>query len=102
MSTLKKNKRIKRAKLTASCTATGSPAAGTPRSSPASRKYLGGNGRKTRSITPRLFKRNLQTVRVMENGSVVKRKVPVALIRSGQIQKAVVRKAFTIDDLNVG
>ncbi|NNJ27809.1 L28 family ribosomal protein [Alienimonas chondri] len=101
MSTLKKNKRLKRAKLT-KLYGDRKPGRGNAKVESGKPKYLGGNGRKTRSITPRLFKRNLQTVRVMEDGAVVKRKVPVALIRSGVIQKAVVRKAFSIDEHNVG
>ena len=101
MSTLKKNRRLKKAKRT-KLYGDLKPGRGNAKVESGKPKYLGGNGRKTRSITPRLFKRNLQTVRVMEDGAVVKRKVPVSLIRSGQIQKAVVREAFTIDDVNVG
>ena len=59
-------------------------------------KYLGGNGRKTTGITKRKFKKNLQLVRVMEDGVVVRRRVPVKLIRSGVIQKPVVREPFTL------
>ncbi|QDT16978.1 L28 family ribosomal protein [Alienimonas californiensis] len=101
MSTLKKNKRLKRAKLT-KLYGDRKPGRGNSKVESGKPKYLGGNGRKTRSITHRLFKQNLQTVRVMEDGAVVKRKVPVALIRSGAIEKAVVRKAFSIDEHNVG
>ena len=101
MSTLKKNKRIKRAKLT-KLYGDLKPGRGNHKVESGKPKYLGGNGRKTRGITPRLYKRNLQTVRVMEDGTVRKRRVPVSLIRSGAIQKAVVRKAFTIDKMNVG
>ncbi len=61
-------------------------------------KYLGGNGRKTTGITRRLFKKNLQKIRVMEDGKVVRRRVPVSLIRSGVIEKPVVRKPFTIQE----
>lgn len=59
-------------------------------------KYLGGNGRKTTGITPRVFRPNLQSVHVQEGGSVVKRRVCVKCIRSGTVVKAVVRKPFTI------
>ncbi|MBW3541942.1 MAG: 50S ribosomal protein L28 [Planctomycetes bacterium] len=59
-------------------------------------KYLGGNGRKTTGITRRQFKPNLQRIRVQEGGSVVRRRVCVQCIRSGRVQKAVVRKPFTI------
>jgi len=59
-------------------------------------KYLGGNGRKTTGITRRQFKPNLQTVRVQEGGSVVKRRICTKCIRGGKVQKAVVRKPFTL------
>ena len=59
-------------------------------------KYLGGNGRKTTGITRRVFRPNLQRVRVQEGETVVVRRVCVSCIRSGKIQKAVVRKPFTL------
>lgn len=59
-------------------------------------KYLGGNGRKTTGIARRQFKPNLQRIRVQEGGRVVKRRVCTQCIRSGRVQKAVVRKPFTI------
>ena len=61
-------------------------------------KYLGGNGRKTTGITRRQFKHNLQRVRVLEDGKIVRRNVPVSLLRTGVIEKPVVRKPFTIDE----
>ncbi|WP_231734235.1 large ribosomal subunit protein bL28 [Calycomorphotria hydatis] len=97
MSTLKKNKRIKRAKKMA-IYGDLKPGTGNAKVESGKPKYLGGNGRKTRSITARTFKRNLQTIRVMEDGKVVKRRVPVSMIRSGQIQKAVVREAFSLPE----
>lgn len=60
-------------------------------------KYLGGNGRKTTGITLRKFKLNLQSIRVMEDGKIVRRNVSVKQIRSGLITKPVVRAPFTID-----
>jgi len=63
-------------------------------------KYLGGNGRKTTGITRRLFKPNLQKIRIQEGGSVVTRRVCTGCIRSGKVQKAVVRKPFTLPDAN--
>lgn len=59
-------------------------------------KYLGGNGRKTTGITRRVFRPNLQRIRVQEGGSVVTRRVCTGCIRSGRVQKAVVRKPFTL------
>ncbi len=59
-------------------------------------KYLGGNGRKTTGISRRQFKPNLQKIRVQEGGSAKKRSVCTQCIRSGNVQKAVVRKPFTL------
>ena len=59
-------------------------------------KYLGGNGRKTTGITRRQFKPNLQKIRVQEGATTVTRRVCTQCIRSGRIQKAVVRKPFTL------
>lgn len=95
MSTLKKNKRIKRAKQI-ELYGDGKPGRGNKLCQRGKPKYLGGNGRKTTGITKRKFKQNLQTIRVMEDGKVVRRKVPVRLIRSGAVQKPVVREPFTL------
>lgn len=59
-------------------------------------KYLGGNGRKTTGITLRKWQPNLQRVRVEENGKTVRKRVCVQCIRSGRIQKAIVRRPFTL------
>ncbi|MEZ6056322.1 MAG: L28 family ribosomal protein [Planctomycetaceae bacterium] len=97
MSTLKKNKRIKLAKQH-ELYGDLKPGRGNSLSQRGKAKYLGGNGRKTTGITRRLFKLNLQKIRVIEDGKVVRRRVPVSLIRSGAIEKPVVRKPFTIDE----
>ena len=97
MSTLKKNKRIKRAKRTAMYGDL-KPSVGNSVCQKGKPKYLGGNGRKTTGITRRAFRQNIQKIRVIENGAVVKRRVPVKMIRSGLIEKPVVREAFTIDE----
>jgi large subunit ribosomal protein L28 len=60
-------------------------------------KYLGGNGRKPTGISKRRFKKNLQKMRVLEDGKIVRRSVPVSLLRCGVIEKPVVRKPFTIE-----
>ena len=97
MSTLKKNKRIKRAKKVA---AYGDlkPTLGNSLTQRGKAKYLGGNGRKTTGIARRQFKKNLQEIRVVEGGKVVRRRVPVSLIRSGLVTKPVVRAPFTIEE----
>ena len=97
MSTLKKNKRIKRAAKLAKY-GDPKPVKGNSLSQRGKAKYLGGNGRKTTGITRRLFKKNLQKIRIVEDGRVVRRAVPVKLIRSGVIERPVVREAFTIDE----
>ncbi|MCA9088090.1 MAG: 50S ribosomal protein L28 [Planctomycetaceae bacterium] len=93
MSTLKKNKRIKLAKRF-ELYGENKPSFGNSLCQRGKPKYLGGNGRKTTGITRRKFKKNLQTVRIMEDGQVVRRRVPVSLIRSGMIEKRVVQKPF--------
>ena len=97
MSTLKKNKRIKRAKRLA-LYGDLKPAFGNSVAQRGKAKYLGGNGRKTTGIPRRLFRQNLQKIRVLEDGKLVRRSVPVSLIRSGLIAKPVERKPFTLDE----
>ena len=97
MSTLKKNKRIKRAKQVA-LYGDLKPGRGNKLTQRGKAKYLGGNGRKTTRICHRGFRKNLQSIRVIEDGRVVTRRVPVSLIRSGLVEKPVVRKPFTITD----
>ena len=95
MSTLSKKKRQQRAKKYA-LYGDLKPGRGNAKVERGKAKYLGGNGRKTTGITKRVFRQNVQSVRVMEDGRVVRRKVPVSLIRSGLVEKAVVRKPFTL------
>ncbi len=59
-------------------------------------KYLGGNGRQTTGISKRKFKPNLQKIRIQFGGGVAKKRVCTSCIRSGNVQKAVVRKPFTL------
>ncbi|NOX56382.1 MAG: 50S ribosomal protein L28 [Planctomycetes bacterium] len=63
-------------------------------------KYLGGNGRKTTGITRRQFKPNLQKIRIQIGGSVVRKRVCTQCIRSGRVQKAVVRHPFVLPSQN--
>lgn len=95
MSTLKKNKRIKRA---AQVELYGDlkPASGIRKCERGKAKYLGGNGRKTTGITKRKFRKNLKSVRVIEDGAVVRRTVPVSLIRSGAIVKPLAMDPFAL------
>jgi large subunit ribosomal protein L28 len=50
-------------------------------------KYLGGVGRKTTGITNRKFKPNIQKVRAVIDGSVVRIRVSAKAIRMGLIVK---------------
>lgn len=59
-------------------------------------KYLGGNGRKTTGISRRMFKPNLQKIKVQEGDKVVPKKVCTNCIRSGVVQKAVKRTPFSV------
>ena len=96
MSTLKKNKRAKLAKKQ-KLYGENKPAIGNSLSQRGKPKYLGGNGRKTTGITRRKFRKNLQKIRVVEDGQIVRRRVPVSLIRSGMVERPVVREPFTVE-----
>ena len=50
-------------------------------------KYLGGVGRKTTGITKRKFKPNIQRVRALVDGKVVRIKVSAKAIRNGLVIK---------------
>ena len=50
-------------------------------------KYLGGVGRKITGITRRQFKPNIQKVRALVDGKVVRIKVSAKAIRNGMIVK---------------
>ncbi|MCH2200796.1 MAG: 50S ribosomal protein L28 [Fuerstiella sp.] len=95
MSTLKKNKRIKRAKQL-ELYGDLKPGRGNSLSQRGKPKYLGGNGRKTTGITRRKFKRNIRKIQIIEDGQIVRRRVPVSLIRSGRIEKPLVTDPFAL------
>jgi len=50
-------------------------------------KYLGGVGRKITGITKRKFKPNIQTVRALVDGKVVRVKASAKAIRNGMVVK---------------
>jgi large subunit ribosomal protein L28 len=54
-------------------------------------KYLGGVGRKTTGITKRKFKPNIQKVRALVDGKVVRIKVSAKAIRNGMVVKPIKR-----------
>ena len=55
-------------------------------------KYLGGVGTKVTGITARKFKPNIQKVRAVVNGKIVRIKVSTRAIRQGLVTKPVRRK----------
>lgn len=55
-------------------------------------KYLGGVGTKITGITPRKFKANIQSVRAVIDGQVVRIRVSAKAIRNGLIVKPPRRK----------
>ena len=50
-------------------------------------KKKGGIGMYVVKVSPRTFEPNIQSIRVVENGTVTRKKVCVQCIRSGRIQK---------------
>ena len=50
-------------------------------------KYLGGVGTKTTGISPRKFKPNIQRVRAVVDGQIVRIKVSAKAIRQGLVVK---------------
>jgi large subunit ribosomal protein L28 len=55
-------------------------------------KYLGGVGTKITGITSRKFKPNIQKVRAVVDGQIMRIKVSVKAIRNGMVVKPVKRK----------
>jgi large subunit ribosomal protein L28 len=62
-------------------------------------KYLGGVGRKVTGKTKRLFKPNLQRVKVEINGVVKKVRVSVSAIRAGLVKRPIKRKPFQMPNV---
>jgi large subunit ribosomal protein L28 len=62
-------------------------------------KYLGGVGTKVTGCTKRVFRPNLQRVKVEINGVVKTIRVAASAIRSGLIQKPVKRKPFQLHNI---
>lgn len=60
-------------------------------------KYLGGVGRKTTSRTKRQFKANMQRVRAVVDGKVVRINVSTSAIKNGEIVKPLKRN-YTPDE----
>ncbi len=59
-------------------------------------KYLGGNGRKTTGISRRMFRPNLQPVRIQVGDQSKKVRVCVKCLRAGEVFKKIARDPFTL------
>ena len=65
---------------------------GNPKTHRGKAKYLGGVGTKTTGITARKFKPNIQKVRALVDGKIVRIKVSAKAIRNGLVVKPVRRR----------
>ncbi len=57
-------------------------------------KYLGGVGKKITGTSKRVFKPNLQSIKIASGGETVRARVCCQCIRSGRIQRSVKSKPF--------
>lgn len=62
-------------------------------------KYLGGVGKKVTGKTKRLFKPNLQKIKVEIDGKVQRVRVSVKAIRSGLVKRPMKAKPFQMPNL---
>jgi large subunit ribosomal protein L28 len=62
-------------------------------------KYLGGVGKKITGISKRVFKPNLQRIRVVEGGETVRKRVCVQCIRSNRVQRPVKKALFSMQSV---
>lgn len=62
-------------------------------------KYLGGVGKKITGISKRVFKPNLQSVRMAVEGQTVRKRVCVQCIRSGRITRPLKKPAFSMQSV---
>ena len=72
------------------------PAVGNQKTYRGKAKYLGGVGRKITGTSRRTFYPNLQSIQVLVNGGVQRKRVCVKCMRSGLVQRPVKRKPFTM------
>jgi large subunit ribosomal protein L28 len=57
-------------------------------------KYLGGVGKKITGINKRVFKPNLQRIKVSIDGETLRKRVCTQCLRSGKVQRPIKRKPF--------
>jgi large subunit ribosomal protein L28 len=62
-------------------------------------KYLGGVGKKITGISRRVFKPNLQRIRVVKDGQTVRMRVCVKCIRSGLVQRPLKKPPFSMQSV---
>jgi len=62
-------------------------------------KYLGGVGKKITGINRRIFKPNLQSVKISKDGVTVRTRVCTQCIRSGRVARPVKRPAFSMQSV---
>jgi large subunit ribosomal protein L28 len=70
------------------------PALGNQKTYRGKAKYLGGVGKKITGINRRVFKPNIQSIRVEDAGKTVRKWVCVQCIRSGRIARPVKKVPF--------
>ena len=62
-------------------------------------KYLGGVGKKITGINKRVFKPNLQSIKIAKEGETVRARVCTQCIRSGKITRPIKRAAFSLQSV---
>jgi large subunit ribosomal protein L28 len=62
-------------------------------------KYLGGVGKKITGISRRVFKPNLQRIRVLKDGQTVRMRVCVKCIRSGKVTRPLKKPMFSMQSV---
>ena len=77
------------------------PARGNQKTYRGKAKYLGGVGKKITGITKRVYKPNLQHIRVLDKdtGATVRKRVCVQCIRSGKVARPVKKALFSMQSV---
>ena len=77
------------------------PARGNQKTYRGKAKYLGGIGKKITGISKRVYKPNLQSIRVVDKatGATVRKRVCAQCIRSGRIERPMKKAAFSMQSV---
>ena len=75
------------------------PALGNQKTYRGKAKYLGGVGKKITGINKRVFKPNLQRIRVTENGQTIRKRVCTKCIRSNRVQRPLKKPPFSMQSV---